>query len=78
MTSKSNPASKAVVVVESDTVDFIDGECRALWVGVSGQVTAVVDGAAVAFVGVQGLLPIACTRVNDTGTDASLSIVALY
>ncbi len=78
MTSKSDPAKRAVVVVESDTVNFAQGECRGLWVGVSGQVTVVIDGVAVAFVGVQGLLPVSCTRVNDTGTDASLSIVALY
>lgn len=78
MTARSNPATRAVVVVESDTVDFAAGRCRALWVGVNGQVTAIVDGTAVAFVNVQGLLPVACTRVDDTGTDANLSIVALY
>lgn len=76
MADRSNPAVRGVAVVPD--VAFADGVCRALWVGVTGNVTCVMTGVAVTFVAVPvGILPVACTRVNNTGTTAS-SIVALY
>ena len=53
MTSRSNPSTLAVAVTPSDTVGFIQGPCRALYVGVAGNVSVFSGGAAVVFVGVQ-------------------------
>jgi hypothetical protein len=71
------PASSAAAVTPSDTVD-IAFVTRALYVGTSGTVVAIIDGVAVTFVGVAGgsILPIRCSRVNSTSTTAS-NIVAL-
>lgn len=53
--------------------------CRALWVGVGGDVTliAVGDTEAVTLTVFAGLLPVRTKRVLSTGTDAT-SIVAMY
>lgn len=77
MSYDSGPASKAVAVAPSDSTN-LNYECRSLYVGVSGDVTAVVGGTAVLFKAAPvGVLPIRCTRVNATGTTAT-NIVALY
>lgn len=59
-------------VVPSDTVDqsFV---CRALYVGVSGNVVLrMLDGSVLTFVGLPvGLHPIRAHRVNATGTTAT-------
>lgn len=76
MSVASGPAKRAVAVTPSNSTSF--AECRALYVGVSGDVTAVVNGTAVLFTAVPvGILPVYCTRVNSTGTTAT-DIVALY
>jgi hypothetical protein len=70
--------SVATAVTTSDTVDFTQGITRALYIGVTGDVTAVVGGAAVLFKAVPvGLLWIGASRVNATATTAT-NMVALY
>jgi len=68
----------AVAVTPHDSTDFTDGECRALYVGGTGNITAIVGGNVVLFTAVPvGVLPIRCTRVNSTATTAT-AMVALY
>lgn len=72
------PANDGFVVTPSDTVDFTS-MARALYVGGAGNVVAVMaSGAVLTFVGVPAgaLLPVRCTRVNNTNTTAT-SIVGL-
>ena len=64
----------------SDTTDFFYGVCDALYVGVTGNVTVVLDSnATVLFPAVPAgaVLPINAKRVNNTATAAS-GFVALY
>ncbi len=77
MHSKSKPAEEGVAVTPSDTVN-LTSPARALWVGVSGDVSVemVGLGSAIVFKGAQGILPVSVTRVNSTNTDAT-DIVAL-
>lgn len=72
-----NTATEAVAVTPSDSVDLTK-DARALWVGVLGDVSLEVleSGSTIVFKGVQGLLPVACTRVNSASTTAT-DIVAL-
>lgn len=69
-----------VAVTPSNTVD-LPSPCRALYVGVGGDVAVVpLDGsAAVVFKNASNgqFLPIQARRVNSTDTDAT-NIVALY
>ena len=54
--------------------------CRAIWVGGAGNITAIMaNGDVVLFSGITAgtLLPIRATRVNSTGTTATL-LIALY
>lgn len=66
-------------VAPSDTVNFADGTCRALYVGTTGNITAVMaNGTVQLFSNVPvGILPIQVSRINNTATTAS-NIVALY
>jgi len=67
-------------VTASDTVDLPMAPCRALWIGVAGNVALIANGDtdAVTLVSVSaGLLPVRAKRVLATGTTAT-SIVALY
>lgn len=80
--ANANPATSAYAVTPSDTVSFTQGACAALYIGVAGDVTAVVGSesgqSAVLFKAVPvGILPVSCTRVNATAT-AATNIVALY
>lgn len=79
MTSRSNPSTLAVAVTPSDSTSFTQGPCRALYVGVAGNVSVLSGGAAVVFVGVQAgsILPVETARVNSTATTAT-NIVALF
>lgn len=73
-------AKQLRAVTPSDTAELELGPCRALWVGVSGDVAviAVGDTSAVTLVGVPaGVLPVMAKRVMATNTDAT-DIVALY
>lgn len=71
--------SRAVAVTPSDATNFTDGACHAIYVGGTGNVTAIVNGTAVLFAGVPvgTTLRIRATRVNATGT-AATNLVALY
>lgn len=75
----SSPAYYAAAVTASDSVSLPGGACRALWVGVAGDVSAVCGSQAVVFKGAQAgsVIPASVTRVNATGTTAT-DIVALY
>lgn len=70
---------QAVAVTPSDATNFVQGKCRALYVGGAGNVVAVVGGTAVTFTAVPAgsTLWIGATRVNSTSTTAT-AIVALY
>lgn len=78
--SSSGPASRFFPAVPSDTTEFATGECRALFVGVGGDVVAIdgPSGAAVTFKNVPSgsILPIQTSRLT-TATTAT-SIVALH
>lgn len=69
----------ALAVTTSDSVDLSKGKTRGLYVGVGGDVVAVIDGNAITFknVATGAILPVQCTRVNATSTTAT-NIVALY
>lgn len=67
---------KAVVVTPSDSID-LDRPARALYVGGTGTVTAVLlDGSTVLFtaVPVGAILPLQFKRINATGTTATLLV----
>jgi hypothetical protein len=67
------------VITKSDTVDFPQGMCDALYVGGAGIVQVVAqDGTVVPFTAVAGeILPVQAKRVNSTDTTATL-MNALY
>lgn len=82
MSTRSDPATNAVAVTPSDTVD-LTSPAKALYVGVTGDVTVIPlgSGAAVTFPAVPAgtILPVECRRVNATNTAATAGeIVALY
>lgn len=75
------PAQGAAAVTPSDVADLTVKPCRALYIGVGGDVTldtADAD-ASILFknVGSGAVLPVAAARVRATGTTAT-NIVALY
>ena len=76
---ETGPATNAVAVSLSDSTNFSFGQCRALYVGVSGDITLdTPNQTAVLFKSVPiGILPVAAVRVRTTGTTAS-SLLALY
>lgn len=76
--------NKAVPVVASDTVNFVNqglgrGLCDGLYVGGAGIVAAVFeDGTVVNFTAVAGeVLPIAIKRVNAAVTTATLMVALI-
>lgn len=73
-------AVDAVAVTPNDSADLTNGECRALYVGMGGNVSLDVgNSTAVVFSNVPsgGILPIRAKRVRSTSTTAT-NIVALY
>ena len=71
------PASRAVAVTPSDSTVL---DCRALYIGTTGNVAIMPLGSttAVTFNAVPvGWFPVACSKVMSTNTTAS-TIVALY
>lgn len=68
-------AVDALAVTPSDTVNFgTNITCRGLYIGTTGNVAVVlVSGNVVTFTGVPAgtILPVVCTRVNNTNTTAS-------
>ena len=79
MSERSDPAVGAIPVTKSDTTVLNKG-CRALYIGVTGDVAVETteDGTPVVFKSVPvGILPVSVVRVRSTGTTAS-EIVALW
>lgn len=72
-------ANVAVAITPDNATNFPDGQCRGIYVGVGGDVVAVVDGAAITFKNAPSgaIIPIQATRVNSTSTTAT-NLVALY
>lgn len=67
-------------ITPNDSTDFTLGVCRAIYVGVGGDISLVdLSGETVVFAGViaGSILPVQTARVNATDTTAS-SLVALY
>jgi hypothetical protein len=79
-TDLDDPANSAEVVTPSD-VTALTKPSRALYVGVTGNVSVEMHGTgtAIVFTAVPAgsILPIRVTRVNSTGTSAT-NIVSLY
>ena len=79
--SVTAPGYTAFVANEHDDDNLTNGVCRALYLGVAGDVTIITpNNDTVQFTNLAaGIVhPIMAKRVKDTGTDASLSIVCLY
>ena len=73
-----SPAFSAVAVTPHDS-NNLSNTTRALWVGVSGDISVEMksSGSAIVFKNVQGLIPLRVTRVNNTATTAT-DIVAIW
>jgi hypothetical protein len=69
---------EAVAITPSDSVN-LDKTTRGVYVGVSGDVVAIIGGEAITFTAMAaGIIhPIAVTRVNATSTTAT-NLVAIY
>ena len=78
VSTEQKPSAAAVAIVPSNTVN-ISAPTRGIYVGVSGDVTAVVGGTAILFTSVPPgmILPVVATRVNATGTTAT-GLIALF
>jgi hypothetical protein len=70
---------EARAVTPSDSVMLPNGICRALYIGVTGDVAALMAGGSVVTFKAApvGILPVQCQRVNSTNTTAT-NILALY
>lgn len=80
MRTRRDPAEDYFAVSPNDSTDLPNGPCRALYIGVTGDVTVTsVHGNTVLFTGMLGGMEhaIEAARVHATGTDAT-GIVALY
>lgn len=77
MSRDASSADSAVAVAPSNSASFDD--CRALYIGVSGDVAVVTKGgSSVTFKAAPvGILPVRVTQVMLTGTTAT-DILALY
>lgn len=77
MSNVSDPAKYGSAVTPSDSVNLA-APTRGLYVGGIGSVSVEMLNGTVVFANVQvGILPVQCTRVNATGTTASL-ITAMW
>ena len=77
MSNVSDPARYASAVTPSDSVNLA-APTRGLYVGGIGNISVEMLNGTVVFSNVQvGILPVQCTRVNATGTTASL-ITAMW
>ena len=67
------------VVTPSDTVNFAEGVCDAIHVGVGGTITVVFQDLSTAqFTATTGqIIPVRAIRVNNTNT-AATTMVAMY
>lgn len=75
----TSPAEDYVTISPSDTTNFVDGTCRGIYVGVTGNIAVVNEiGSVVTFSNVPvGIFPVRAIRVNSTNTTATM-LVALY
>lgn len=67
-------------ITKSDTVNFKEGLCDAVYCGSTGNIVLIMqDDSAVTFTGVftGEILPVSCKRVNSTNTTVT-GMVALY
>ncbi len=76
------PANLAAAVTPSDSVNLTLGTCRALYIGVGGNVALIPPGPGANAVTFQNaasgsILPVQARRILATGTTAS-GIIALY
>jgi hypothetical protein len=73
--NRSDPAGGGQAVTKSDTTYFTGGAARAIYVGTGGDMTVVLldRTTTLLFANIQdgSIIPIQCTRINSTGTDAS-------
>lgn len=78
VSTEERPTSSAAAITPSDTVNLAS-PTRGVYVGVAGNIAAVINGTAITFSNVPAgmILPIVATRINLTGTSAS-SLVALF
>lgn len=76
--ANASPANDFVAITPSDSTS-LTYPCRAIYVGVSGDVTCLnALGTAITFKAVPvGILPVQTSRVNATNTTAT-NMVALY
>lgn len=60
-------------ITPSNTVNFPDGECQAIYVGATGDISVQVGGNTQVIAGIPAgsIWPVRATRVNATGTSAS-------
>lgn len=75
----SDPAENALAVTPSDSSDLTGAPCRALYVGLGGNISLTVGGNTLTFINVPGgsILPVRASRVQASSTTAS-NIIALY
>jgi hypothetical protein len=77
MSFTGDPAKYGAPITPSNDTN-LEAPTRAVYVGISGNVVAIMNGEAITFNNVPvGLLPIQCTRINLTGTSAQ-QLVALW
>ena len=71
-------SAEAVAVVPSDETNF-SKITRGIYVGVTGDVVAIVGGEAITFTAMAAgvIHPIRCTRINETSTTAT-NMVAVF
>lgn len=83
MVTSGRRYNQFIAITPSDSVNFANGVCDAIYVGTKGSTGTIVaiqsNGIPATFVGLAAgtVLPIAAIRVNETTTDAS-DLVALY
>jgi hypothetical protein len=77
--SENGPAMDAAAITPHDTNELAAGPCRAIYVGVAGNITLVTpNGSEVLFSNVPvGIFPVGAKIVKSTGT-AATGLVALY
>lgn len=76
---EQGPAQNAIAIIPADGADFTFGQCRSIYVGVSGDITLDTPNQTAVLIksAPVGYHPIAAVRIRATGTTAT-NIVALY
>lgn len=72
-----DPTRYWFAITPSDATNFVEGETAYIYVGGTGNVTAICNGVAILFSNLPvGYHPIRCTRINATATTATLIVGA--